>query len=157
MSGTGRRRKFVVAVDSTPECVVAVRFAARRARNTGGRVTLVCISEPEEFHQWRGVAEIMRDEARAEAERLIYEAAKAVNELSGILPELVILEGSPTECLVEFVKSDPDISILVLAASAAREGPGPLVAAFAACAGANPVPITIVPGRLSEAQVDALA
>jgi len=159
MSGTapGRPRKFVVAVDRTPECRVAVRFAARRAQHTGGRVTLVCISEPEEFQQWRGVAEIMKDEARAEAEHLIHEAAKAVNELSGILPELVILEGSPAECLTEFVNSDADISILVLAASTAREGPGPLVAAFAGRAGANPVPVTIVPGSFSDAQVDALS
>lgn len=157
MSGAGRRRKFVVAVDGTPECRVALRFAARRAQHTGGRVSLVCISEPEEFQQWRGVAEIMQDEARAEAEHLIYEAAKAVNELSGILPELVILEGSPAECLTEFANSDADISILVLAASTAREGPGPLVAAFAGRAGANPVPVTIVPGSFSDAQVDALS
>jgi nucleotide-binding universal stress UspA family protein len=157
MSGatSGRVRKFVVPVDKTPECRLAVRFAARRAQNTGGRVTLVCISEPEDFHQWRGVAEIMKDEARAQAEHLIYEAAQTVNELSGILPELVILEGRPAECLAEFIKSDSDISILVLAASTAREGPGPLVAAFAG-RGASPIPITIVPGSLSDEQLDAL-
>lgn len=152
-----RPRKFVVVVDKTAECRVALRFATRRAQHTGGRVTLVCLSQPEEFQQWRGVAEIMKDEARAEAEHLIYEAAKAVNELSGIRPELVILEGPAPDCIAEFLKSDRDLSILVLAASAAREGPGLLVSTFVGRAGGNPIPITIVPGSFSDAEIDALA
>ena len=77
--------------------------------------------------------------------------------MSGILPELVILERPQTECLIELINSDKDISILVLAAGTAKEGPGPLVAAFASRAGANPIPVTIVPGGLSDAEIDALA
>ena len=34
-----RIRKFLVVVDKTPECRVAIRFATRRAQHTGGRVT----------------------------------------------------------------------------------------------------------------------
>jgi hypothetical protein len=105
-----RRRKFLVVVDKTPECRIAVRFAARRAQHTGGRVTLLCIAQPADFQQWRGVEEIMKDEARQEAEGLIYAAAKTVNELAGIIPELVIAEGRPTETLLELIKSDKDIS-----------------------------------------------
>ena len=152
-----RPRKFLVVIDKTPECHLAVRFATRRAQHTGGRVTLFCVSEPEDFQQWRGVAEIMKDEAHQEAENLIYEAARVVNELSGIIPELVILEGRPAECLVELIKSDKDISILVLAAGTAKEGPGPLVSAFAGRSGVNPIPITIVPGCLTAKEIDALA
>jgi nucleotide-binding universal stress UspA family protein len=152
-----RPRKFLVVVDKTPECHLAVRFATRRAQHTHGRVTLFCVSQPEDFQQWRGVAEIMKDEAHQEAENLIYEAARVVNELAGIIPELVILEGRPAECLVELIKSDKDISILVLAAGTAKEGPGPLVSAFSGRAGINPIPITIVPGCLTDKEIDALA
>lgn len=149
-------RKFLVVVDKTPECRVAIRFATRRAQHTGGRVTLLCVTEPGEFQQWRGVEEIMREEARQEAEGLIYAAAKAVNELSGILPELVIAHGRATECLLELIRSDRDISILVLAASTAKEGPGPLVSLFAG-PGQHPIPVTIVPGALTDDEIDALA
>lgn len=152
-----RPRKFLVVVDKTPECHVAVRFATRRAQHTGGRVTLLCVVQPGDYQQWRGVAEIMKDEAHQEAENLIYEAAKVVNDLAGILPELVIQEGRAADCLSELINSDRDISILVLAAATAKEGPGPLVAAFAERAGANPIPVTIVPGALSDAAIDALA
>lgn len=155
--GPPRARKFLVVVDKTAECHVAIRFATRRAQHTGGRVTLLCVCEHEDFQQWRGVEEIMKDEAHQEAETLIYEAAKIVNDLSGILPELVILDGGRAECLAELIKSDKDISILVLAAGTSKEGPGPLVSAFVGRAGIHPIPVTIVPGGLSDAEIDSLA
>ena len=148
-------RKFLVVVDKTAECAVALRFAARRAQNTGGRVALMAAATPADFQQWRGVEEIMRDEAHAEAEALIYAAAKTVNELAGILPELVILEGRVTDCLAQLLKDDKDISILVLASGTSKEGPGPLVAMFASAVQSHPV--TIVPGNFTEQQIDALA
>ena len=150
-----RVRKFLVVIDKTPECQVALRFATRRAQHTGGRVTLMCPATPGEFQQWRGVEEIMKDEAHAEAEALLHASAKVVNDLSGILPELVIPYGTVTEGLAKLLKDDRDISILVLASSAGKEGPGPLVAMFAGAVQA--IPVTIVPGTFTDAQIDALA
>jgi|SRR5580765_3737411 len=152
-----RPRKFLVIVDNTPESRVAVRFATRRAQHTGGRVTLLCVAQHDDFQQWRGVEELMRDEAHREAENLIYEAAKAVNEISGILPELVILHGQTADSLSELIKNDGEISILVLAAGASKEGPGPLVSSFLGGAGANRIPVTIVPSALSDTEIDSLA
>ena len=148
-------RKFLVVIDKTPECQVALRFATRRAQHTGGRVTLMSPATPGEFQQWRGVEEIMKDEAHAEAEALLHAAAKSVNDLSGIIPELVIPFGSVTEGLAKLIKDDKDISILVLASGTAKEGPGPLVAMFASTVQA--IPVTIVPGNFTNDQIDALA
>jgi nucleotide-binding universal stress UspA family protein len=150
-----RPRKFLVVVDKSPECKVAVRFAARRAQHTQGRVTLLCVAQPASFQQWRGVEEIMQDEARQEAEGLIYAAAKTVNELAGVIPELVIATGRPPEALLELIKSDKDISILVLAAGVSKEGPGPLVSLFTT--GVQAIPVTIVPGNFTEDKIDQLA
>jgi nucleotide-binding universal stress UspA family protein len=148
-------RKFLVVIDKTKECAVALRFATRRAQHTGGRVTLLCPATLPDFQQWRGVEEIMRDEAYAEAESLVLDAAKVVNDLSGIVPELVIRYGLTTECLAQLLKEDPDISILVLASGTAKEGPGPLVSMFGTAVQA--MPVTIVPGNFTDEQVDALA
>jgi nucleotide-binding universal stress UspA family protein len=152
---SARPRKFLVVVDKTPECRVAVRFAMRRAQHTGGRVTMLCVAQLADFQQWRGVEEIMRDEAYGEAESLLHHAAKDVNDLSGIMPELVIVYGHPKEALIELLKNDRDISILVLASGTTKEGPGPLVSLIAG--GEYPIPVTIVPGGLSDADIDALA
>jgi nucleotide-binding universal stress UspA family protein len=148
-------RKFLVVIDKTPECRVALRFAARRARHTGGRVTLLCAAVPPDFQQWRGVEEIMRDEAHAEAEATLFDAAGQVNELAGIIPELVIRYGIITDCLIQLLKEDKDISILVLGVGTAKEGPGPLVSMFSSTA--QSIPVTIVPGNFSDEQIDALA
>jgi nucleotide-binding universal stress UspA family protein len=158
MSGsfsTSRPRKFLVVVDKTPECQVALRFAARRAQHTGGRVSLLCVSEPADFQEWKGVEKIMEDEARKDAENLVSEAAKTVNELTGILPELLIEQGAPAERLLDLVGRDKDISILVLASGTSKDGPGPLVSLFAG--GLQAIPVTIVPGNLSDKAVDELA
>jgi nucleotide-binding universal stress UspA family protein len=151
MSPAVRVRKFLVVVDKTPECKVALRYA----QHTGGRVTLLAAAPPPDFQQWRGVEAIMEDEAHAEAEALLHNAAKVVNELAGILPELIILQGRTTDCVGQLLKDDKDISILVLAAGSGKEGPGPLVAMFAS--GMQALPVTIVPGTLDEATIDAIA
>jgi nucleotide-binding universal stress UspA family protein len=148
-------RKFLVVVDKTPECAVALRFATRRAQHTGGRVTLMCAAQPPDFQQWRGVEEIMRDEAHADAEEMLYAAAKTVNDLSGLICELVIPYGQVTDCLGKLLKDDKDISILVLASGTAKEGPGPLVSMFGGAV--QSIPVTIVPGNFTDAQIDALA
>jgi len=148
-------RKFLVVVDKTPESAVALRFATRRAQHTAGRVVLMCAATPPDFQQWRGVEEIMKDEAHADAEEMIYAAAKTVNELSGIMPELVIPYGTVTDCLTRLIKEDPAISILVLASGTAKEGPGPLVSMFGTAV--QSIPVTIVPGNFTAEQIDALA
>jgi len=156
LRGKDRPRKFLVVVDKTTEGKVALRFAARRAMHTGGRVCLLCVARPGDFQQWKGVEEIMKDEAHQDAENLLHNAAKVINEVAGLIPELVIEHGNPRDCLIDLIKRDKDISILVLAAGTAKEGPGPLVAMFAG-PGVQPIPVTIVPGNLSDEEIDLLA
>ena len=67
--------------------------------------------------------------------------------------ESVIREGTPAEEVERVIGEDGDIAILVLAASTSSEGPGPLVMHFAKRANALPIPLTIVPGRMSDAEI----
>jgi nucleotide-binding universal stress UspA family protein len=152
------RRKFLVVVDRTPEHRVALRFAARRAMHTNGIVSLLTVIPPPDKQQWSSVQALMLDEAYEEAESILHDAAAELNKICGMLPELVIREGKKREALLELIKQDPDISILVLASGTAREGPGPLVSAVAGDPKfAYPIPVTIVPGGLTDAEIDALA
>ena len=154
---TPARRKFLAVVDETEECKVALRFAARRAQHTDGLVSLLYVIAPADFQQWAGVERKMREEAREEAERALHEAAKTVNEIVGSTPELVIREGRAADEIRALIKDDRAISILILAAGTSKEGPGPLVSLIAGPAGnAYPIPVTVVPGSLSDEQVDAL-
>jgi nucleotide-binding universal stress UspA family protein len=153
-----QRRKFLAIVDNTPESRVALRYAARRAQHTNGIVTLLYVVLPADFQQWAGVERMMREEAHQEAERQLHDAAKAVNDILGAMPELVIKEGRPGEEIRGLLKEDRAISILVLAAGTSKEGPGPLVSAIAGPAvNAYPIPVTVVPGSLTDDQIDSIA
>lgn len=157
-TAAAQRRKFLVVVDKSPEYKKALRFAARRAAHTGGVVSLVTVVTPADFQHWRSVEDAIREEAMDEAEKMLYDAAREVNHIAGLLPEVMVLEGKPNEVVMKLLKEDPDISILVLASGTGREGPGPLVSMVAQQAQqAYPIPVTIVPGGLSDEAIDALA
>jgi nucleotide-binding universal stress UspA family protein len=149
-------RVFLVVVDQSAELKLALRFAARRARATGGRVAMLYVTEPAEA-EWLGVGDIMREERRAEAEQRLQELSTQVQNLSGEMPILYVREGNVREELLKLIDEEPSISILVLAADAGAGGPGPLVTALTGkFAGKLHVPLTIVPGSLSEEEVDAI-
>lgn len=149
-------RKFLVVLDDSRECLNAMRFAAMRAHNTGGGVTILSVITPDEFNHWIGVGEIMREEAR---ERIVahYEVfAKWMRDRQNIDPELVIREGEPVPQILDVVSSDPDIGVLVLGAGDDKKGPGPLVSQLTRQSGSLPIPITIVPGDLSKEKLEMI-
>ena len=150
-------RKFLIVVDETPECMNAMRFAARRAQKTGGGVTMLYVIEPEEFQHWVGVAEVMRAEARETAEERLTHLAEEMRALCGVTPEFAIREGKKAEEVLEAIEADPDIGVLVLGAGEG-EGPGPLVSYLVTRLGHRlPVPVTIVPGGMSMERIDEVS
>jgi nucleotide-binding universal stress UspA family protein len=151
-------RVFLVVVDDSPEMEVALRFASRRARSTGGRVALLYVVEPSDFQHWMAVGDLMREEARSEGERLLQRLAARVNELTGALPVLYVREGERRVELFDLIAEEPGISILVLGAGIDKRGPGPLIEALTGkYVGQLRVPITIVPGNLSDEDIDSIS
>jgi len=152
------KRVFLVVVDDTEEMKVALRFACGRARHTGGRVALLYVLEPNDFQHFMAVGDLMREEARSEAEKLLQRQAAMVQEWAGTMPILFLREGSRHESLMDLIEEEPSISILVLGASTGQGGPGPLVSALTGkLMGKLRIPITVVPGNLSDADVDSIA
>ncbi len=155
----GHQRKFLVILDETPECDRALYYASRRAARTGSGVVMLGILELEDVHQqWLGVADLMRAEAiEAMQERIEHFSARA-RQIAGVVAEGVIREGTKAEALHALIVEDRDIAVLVLAAGVGSEGPGPLVGLLAGPAsGRFPIPVTVVPGALSDEELDALA
>jgi nucleotide-binding universal stress UspA family protein len=153
----GHRRKFLAIIDDTPECERAVAYASKRARSTSGVLVLLYVIEPDDFQHWLGVEKIMREEATATANAALDGHAAKVREKLGIEPELVVREGRPADEIHKLIEDDQDIAILVLAAGAGKEGPGPLVASIAGKGAAFPIPVTVVPQNLSDEDIDSLA
>lgn len=152
-----RDRVFLVVVDDSPERHVALRYACLRARKSGGRVALLRVIEPAGQVEWAGVGAMLAEERRQDAEKLLSGLAAEVNELTGGIPILLIREGDPRDELLSLLEEDPRISILVLAAAAGGSGPGPLISALAGRYAAKlSVPMTIVPGAITDEELDRL-
>jgi len=155
------RRKFLVVADDTAEFQVALRFACRRARSTGGYVALLRVIEPAVFEHWSGVREEIARQMRQEAEAALQTSAEYVQAETGLAPEFLIVEAdSSRAALKQVLTEDPDIKIMVLAAAVGGRGPGPLVSAIAKDGvkfGSRKVPITIVPGDLTDDEIADLA
>lgn len=152
----GHRRKFLAVIDDTPECLRAVHYAGRRAKNSNGALVLLYVIANGDFQQFLGVEEIMRAEAYQEAEAALAKAAQAVRETIGLEPEIVIREGGAVSQIHQLIEEDRDIAILVLASGSAKEGPGPLVSMIAGRGAAFPIPVTVLPDQLSNEDIDAL-
>lgn len=151
-------RVFLVVVDESPEMGNALRYACRRAKRTGGRVAMLYVMDPPEGQQWGAVVDLMRQEARQQAEEVIAKHADVAVSLTGQPPAIHIREGKSRDELVKLITEDRSISVLVLASSSGSEGPGPLVTAFTGKLGNQiRVPLTIVPGALTDAEIDAIS
>jgi nucleotide-binding universal stress UspA family protein len=155
---TDHKPKCLVIVDDTAEWDRAVYYASRWAVRIGGGVVMLRIIETEDQNQqWLGVAEVMRAEAHEEANAALDRAAGRANGIAAITPERVIREGDPIEQILDVIDKDVDISMLVLAANPGAEGPGPIITTVTKTVGSFPIPVTIVPGELSDQDIDALS
>jgi nucleotide-binding universal stress UspA family protein len=157
----GHARKFLVVVDESPEAELALAYAARRARRTGGRLAMLYVVEPADFQHWLGVETAYREEAQAKAKAIFRLHTRKLKNwgYEDVVPEEIIREGATADELKALIQDDPDIGILVLGASVESSGPGPLVTSLAGGknAGTFPVPITVVPGGLTIEEVEALS
>ena len=150
-------RTFLVAVDKSTELRAALRFACRRVINSGGTVALFHAVPQTEFQHFSTIGELMDHEAKTEAERLLQQVAAEVHRQTGKFPDLYLRQGDTLPELQKVIKEHPAISMLVLGAGTGTEGPGPIVSAISGkLAGKLDIPVTIVPGDLSEDRIDAL-
>ena len=151
-------RKFLVLSDDTEEAMSAAVFAAMRAAIVGAGLVVLRIARPSGFAHWRGLDEEMRAEARDAA---LFEArafADQIHQRVGVVSEIVVGDGDPIAAIHDIVSKDENIKVLYLGAGTGKRGPGPLVARLGKgkpLAG-RPIAITVVPGGLTEAEMNEM-
>ena len=149
-------RVYLVIIDETEEAHTALRFAARRAADTGGAVHLLAIVPKQAFSAFGAVQATIEQEARDRAEVLANSAAGELVSEMGRMPQITVCVGDGKTVIDEYLKAHPEVAALVLGA-AKGASPGPLVSHFSAAAGSLPCPVFLVPGGLTEADIDRLS
>ncbi len=152
-----KQTTFLCVIDESDELSQALRFTCRRAIRTGARIAFLYVIEPVEFQHWMTVGDLMREELREEAEELLQVVAAVVQSRTGITPIIYIREGTLTDELIKLIDEEEDISFLILGAATGADGPGPLVSYMVEkMAGRLRIPITIVPGGLTDEQIEQI-
>ena len=156
----GHRRKFLLVVDESQEVEAALYYTAARVQRSSGLIVMLYVIEPGEYQHWMGVRQKQLEEETVKAKALFRLFRRKLN-LAGfesVETEEVIREGLPAEQIVAQIAEDEDIAILVLGAATDAKGPGPLVSSLAAghATGGFPVPVTVVPGKLTLEEIKAL-
>src|SRR5207253_3141323 len=93
MSDSAQPRVFLVVVDETEEHRIAVRYAARRAAHTGGRLALLYVIEPAELQHFLAIEELAREERREAAEQLLQQLCEEIAPVAGAMPVVYIRDG----------------------------------------------------------------
>ncbi len=149
-------RVYLVIIDETEEAHVALRFAARRAAKTNGMVHLLALVPKQAFNAFGGVQATIEQEARDRAEVLANSAAGELMSEGGKLPQVAVRVGDGKGVIADYLSDHPEVAALVLGA-AADGPPGPLVAHFSANVGKLSCPLFVVPGSLSDEEIDRLS
>lgn len=151
------QRTYLVVVDDSAESRVALRFAARRAAKTGGRIEVLGIVEPQDFVQFGGVQAAIEEEQRLRIEGVVSSAIGEILDESGIDAQIIIRQGEAVRTVRDFIGEREEVAALVLGAAPSGT-PGPLVADFAGHdAGLLPCPLMIIPGGLTDDRLEQLS
>ena len=109
-------RYILVIADESPEMEIAIEYACARSKKTSRKIIIATFIEPIDVLTTQGVTEIMKNEAREEAEKLLQKASGLVKSKTGDIPALVIREGETISELKKLIEEEKNINVLVLAA-----------------------------------------
>jgi nucleotide-binding universal stress UspA family protein len=157
MGAEEAKRTYLVVIDDSAEARVALRFAARRATKTDGKVEVLAVVEPQDFVQWGGVQAAIEEEQKLRIEGVVSGAIGEIVDETGVKPSIVIRSGEPIKVVREYIGSREEVAALVLGA-APRGSRALLVAFFRGWdAGMVPCPVIFFPGSLSDERLEQLS
>jgi hypothetical protein len=134
-----------------------LRFAARRAAKTGGRIEVLGIVEPQDFVQFGGVQAAIEEDQNLRIQGVISAAIGEMLDEASIEANVIIRQGEVVKTVRDYLVDRDDVAALVLGA-APSGNPGPLVANFAGTdAGLLPCPVMIIPGSLADERLEQLS
>lgn len=155
---TDLSRKFLAVSDETEECMSALLFAGLRAKAVGtGLVILRCARVPG-GGGWIGLDRDINQDAIDAARLKAVQHADQVEARTGVKAELIVSDDDAVDAIRKVVDGDQAIKVLILAAGSGRWGPGPLVSRLAKGKplAARPIAVTVIPGDLSDKQLDEI-
>jgi nucleotide-binding universal stress UspA family protein len=156
-SSPNKSGKFLVCVAENDASPMALRMACKRAKRRGDRVDILTVVQPMDFQPLFGMGDRMSDDKREQSEKLLQQLAGIAHEECGITPTLHLREGKLGEQIIAAVMEDSDVTMLVIGLMPGSSTGTKLVGWLSERIGDELlVPMMLVPGNLTDQQLDTL-
>ena len=114
MGAAEQKRTYLIVVDDSEEARVALRFAARRAAKTNGRVEVLGIVEAQDFVQFGGVQAAIEQEQRLRIEGVVSSSIGEILDESGVEANIIVQQGEVVRTVRDYLAGRDDVAALVL-------------------------------------------
>lgn len=157
MNQTVKAPKYLVCVDNREECRAALKLVCMKAAARKGMVDMLHVTPPADFQTLGAIADRMREERKREGEELLKTLADEAYAAYGIRPAPLLREGAIGDEVIAAALADADVIMVVIGIAASGSGRGTLASWLALQLGQKfPIPLLMVPGNLTEQQLQTL-
>ena len=151
------KKKFLVVIDDSKELKNAIHFAAQRAKNTNGALSMLYVVDHAINAQWSKVEHLIEQEETSEAKKICRNWAQLIKDQFTIDTEIIIKLGNKKDEILKLLKEDSNIRFLVLATSSDGENPGPIIKSLLSSKMRDlSIPIVLVPGSMEEKDINLI-
>lgn len=153
-----RQSKYLVCIDDTDVSRTALRFACIKAHMRNIRIDMLHVVAPIEMQAIPALADKMQEEQLAEAEEMLQLLAQEAKSISGVEPSIIIRHGNPADEILAQIQNDYYTNMLVLGVTPNSSSGRKVISALVnqSCEKIH-LPIMLVPGSMSEAEMYELA
>jgi len=144
---------YLACISDTDYSQRALRFAAAMARRMEGVLMVLHVTEPSDYKSFGIIEGTMQAERKMEAEALL----KAMTKNMKVEKHLLYRNGFIEEEIIQVIEENPNIHMLVLGAAAHTSAKNKVLQPLVAQLGHRiAIPMLIVPGNISEQQIEIL-
>ena len=148
---------ILVCISDNDHSRIAVKFAASKAKRTGCKLCILHVVNASDYQSALAVADVMRQELIDASRVLLERFAEEAKEWADLTPCVLTREGRISDEIVNAVEDDNSINMLILGTSLKSPGREDLLPLLVSQLGNRLlIPMTIVPGNLTEQQIKAL-